>query len=923
MAKSKQKNNGDLFGLGDGYKLIFEKMTDAVALHKIVLNKDGKPVDYIFVKVNPAFEVETGLKAKNIIGERVTKVIPGIKKDPADWIGRYGKVAKGGKERRFEQHSEALAKTYDILAYSPQRGYFITVFSDISKQVKIQKDLSESEEGFRELMEQSPFAIQVMDTKGKILLVNDAYARLWGESRSTLKVVHAKYNILKDDQLIKLGLMSYVKKGFAGKNITLPPFEYEPKKTKDARLIGRKRWIQSFLYSVKDHHGKIKNVVMVHEDITERREYEKNLELYKKIIENSSNEIALADTKGVIIYVNASWAKNHGYKKENLVGRSLGICHPKSEFKKIEKFNKKLLKQGKYQGEIVHKRKNGKEYTALMNNFIVYSEGEVSLMIAMATDITEKKESEESLKKSEEKFNVLANNVSDGIFMHKNGTFLEVNETLAKMMGYKVKEMIGASISQFVTPESLVEGQKNKTKVGVSEEYVAVRKNGTTFSMEVVANNIEYKGENVRIVTVRDIDERKQAEESLKIKNFIFDHSFGANSIADTKGNITEVNQSFLNIWGFSNKKEVLGKSIASFFDNPKDAVSVLSKLNKEGQWMGDYVGKRKNGSTFIAYGPATSLVDEKGDVIGYQSSVFDVTKERLSERILLEEKAKSSLYLEIAPVIIIALDFQGKVTLINKKGSEMLGYKDQDLIGLDWFSCCLPSGQIKPVKDVFRKLMKGEAKFAEHYENLIITKQGKEKLISWSNTILKDEKGKTSGILSSGVDITEKNKVKVALKESEERFRDVALSSSDWLWEINAQGQYTFVSEGVKKVLGYEPKALIGKTPFDYMLKKEAQRIRAVFQQFILGKEKIVDLENWNRHKDGRKVLLLTSGVPVLDKNGKLEGYRGVDKDITEVHAARVKLKKHTEELERMNKLMIGREKKMAELKKEINIQR
>jgi len=170
MAKSKQKNNGDLFGLGDGYKLIFEKMTDAVALHKIVLNKDGKPVDYIFVKVNPAFEVETGLKAKNIIGERVTKVIPGIKKDPADWIGRYGKVAKGGKERRFEQHSEALAKTYDILAYSPQRGYFITVFSDISKQVKIQKDLSESEEGFRELMEQSPFAIQVMDTKGKILL---------------------------------------------------------------------------------------------------------------------------------------------------------------------------------------------------------------------------------------------------------------------------------------------------------------------------------------------------------------------------------------------------------------------------------------------------------------------------------------------------------------------------------------------------------------------------------------------------------------------------------------------------------------------------------------------------------------------------------------------------------------------------------
>ncbi|MBU1707625.1 PAS domain S-box protein, partial [bacterium] len=121
------------------------------------------------------------------------------------------------------------------------------------------------------------------------------------------------------------------------------------------------------------------------------------------------------------------------------------------------------------------------------------------------------------------------------------------------------------------------------------------------------------------------------------------------------------------------------------------------------------------------------------------------------------------------------------------------------------------------------------------------------------------------------------------ALLASEFRFRDIALSTSDWLWEVDAQGVYTFCSEKIEQVLGYGPQEVVGKTPFDLMLPEEAEKIRHQFQKIIAAKAPIIDLENWNSHKNGHTVCLLTNGVPLLDAQGNLIGYRGADKDITD----------------------------------------
>lgn len=120
---------------------LLNNISNGFGLHKIVLNAEGKPIDYIFLQVNPAFEKYTGLK--NVIGKKVTEILPGIEKDPSDWIGKLGKVAVECNTLDFESYSEPLKKTFKCHAYCPKKGYFAVVFEDVSQKRKDEKTMKE------------------------------------------------------------------------------------------------------------------------------------------------------------------------------------------------------------------------------------------------------------------------------------------------------------------------------------------------------------------------------------------------------------------------------------------------------------------------------------------------------------------------------------------------------------------------------------------------------------------------------------------------------------------------------------------------------------------------------------------------------------------------------------------------------------
>ncbi len=151
LKKAEEKSHQlelDLRQKEEKLRLLFQEMISGFALHEIILDEDGKPCDYRFLEVNPAFERLTGLKGEDVIGRTVTEVLPQI--EPY-WIETYGKVALTGEPARFENFSQSLNKYYAVTAYRPQKGQFAVAFVDITDRKRVEADLSKANEELSEL----------------------------------------------------------------------------------------------------------------------------------------------------------------------------------------------------------------------------------------------------------------------------------------------------------------------------------------------------------------------------------------------------------------------------------------------------------------------------------------------------------------------------------------------------------------------------------------------------------------------------------------------------------------------------------------------------------------------------------------------------------------------------------------------------
>ncbi|MDZ4251823.1 MAG: response regulator [Sulfuritalea sp.] len=137
------------------------------------------------------------------------------------------------------------------------------------------------------------------------------------------------------------------------------------------------------------------------------------------------------------------------------------------------------------------------------------------------------------------------------------------------------------------------------------------------------------------------------------------------------------------------------------------------------------------------------------------------------------------------------------------------------------------------------------------------------------------------------------------ALRESEARFRNLVETTSDFIWEVDENAVYTYANPRIHDILGYRPDEVIGKTPFDLMPAEEAQRVATLFGAIASTRESLVNLENINLHRDGRRVVLETSAVPIIDQDGNFRGFRGIDRDVTERKAAQEQLRKLSQAVE------------------------
>jgi PAS domain S-box-containing protein len=141
-------------------------------------------------------------------------------------------------------------------------------------------------------------------------------------------------------------------------------------------------------------------------------------------------------------------------------------------------------------------------------------------------------------------------------------------------------------------------------------------------------------------------------------------------------------------------------------------------------------------------------------------------------------------------------------------------------------------------------------------------------------------------------------------MQHDTQRYQALVEYSSDWIWEVDAQGSYTFAGPQVQDMLGYSSEEIVGKTPFDLMSPEEGQRVGGIFQKLLSEREPVVKLINKALHRDGHEVVLETSGVPIVDDAGELQGYWGIDRDITSQKVIEEKLRLNSSYFRRMQKI-------------------
>ena len=195
--------------------------------------------------------------------------------------------------------------------------------------------------------------------------------------------------------------------------------------------------------------------------------------------------------------------------------------------------------------------------------------------------------------------------------------------------------------------------------------------------------------------------------------------------------------------------------------------------------------------------------------------------------------------------------------------------------------------------------------------EFTITCKDGTKKEIAFHTSFFQD------GLIIQMVDITERKESEEMLQGSEKRFRDIAGVSSDWLWEVDPQGLYTYASTAVEKILGYNPEEIVGKKHFyDLFHPDDRQRLKDDAFKFFEQKLPFNEFINKNVHKNGEIVWLSTSGVPLVDEQGGLLGYRGADEDITERKCAEEKLLEYQQQLKSLaSELLLTEERERRHL--------
>ena len=353
--------------------------------------------------------------------------------------------------------------------------------------------------------------------------------------------------------------------------------------------------------------------------------------------------------------------------------------------------------------------------------------------------------------------------------------------------------------------------------------------------------------------------------------------------INDTQGNLLEVNETYCKMSGYT-MEELLKMKISDLEANEiaTDTDAHLQKVISKGHDRFESKHRRKDGSLFDVEVNVQYRQSEGGQCVVF---INDISERKLSEEAVKNERDQAQLFLDIAGVMMVTLNSEAEITMINRKGCEILECKTSaDVLGLNWMEVFIPERIRKEVTSVFRYLMDGNVKDVEYFENPVVTRTGKERMIAFHNTVLHDQNGRINGILFSGEDITIRKNALNKLLESKQIIDGIFNAIPARVFWKDKNLRYLGCNDAFAHDAGLSGSdEILGKDDFQLVWKDQAKLYRSDDMEVITTGLPKLNIEELQTTPAGTTITLLTSKIPIKNEFGEVTGVIGTYLDITE----------------------------------------
>jgi PAS domain S-box-containing protein len=877
-----------------------EKAPDAI----LFLDTKGK-----IVYCNAATARMTGFSKKDLVGEHFTRLGSLRLLDIPKYMLMFHDLLGGRDIKPFEttwrnKRGEAIY-TEVYVGTVKEKGkikWIQAIVRDLTERRGRSESLEESEERYRMMIEESAYAMMLIDTYGNLIFSNKATDAITGR----------QYIDDTGKDILRLGIISRddipkVKKAIgeilSGKKIE--PFEIKMTRADNVDLIVEAHGIRM------DYMGE-PAILATLRDITAQKKAEEALkegeERFRALFDYAPDAYYINDMKGTLVDVNKAVESLTGYTRKELVGKNytqLKLLPPDQIPKALKILLGAATGKSTEPVELEFGRKDGGRVTVELKTYPMELKGR-HLILGIAHDMTERKKAEEAMKESEEKYRSVVENATDQIFMlDKGGRFLSMNRAIANFLRKPANELIGKPISQFFPKEIAALFTKNmsgvfKTGKGKSlEEQVEI--GGRTIYFSTNLNPVKNeKGETIAVTgIVRDVTERKKAEAALRESEEkyrgVTERSSDVIMICDLKGKISYISESVKKVLGYS-PEELVGKAYNTLV-SPQEVIKISKTMAMDiikGRASAniEVEMKRKDGSLIMVEGSGAPIF-HNGMPTGIQVVIRDITERKKAEAALRESEEKFRMIFDNASDgILVADEKTKKLIMCNKKIQNMLGYNEGEIKKMGVMDIH-PKKDLPYVLEQFGKQARKEIALAK---DLPVLRKDGSVFYADINSFPVTLAGKAylTGVFR---DVTERKKAEEEIRASEEKYRSLVENAVEFIYLISGDYRVISINKAGAELFGKSPEEILGKQLSDLFPKQMAGRyIEQIKNVFATGRALSSEVPLLTPRKS---YWVKANLVPIKDKKGEVISVLGISSDISDLKKAEELIKNYASKLE------------------------